>query len=283
MILPPLIARLARKKIIFVANGSLAHSARDTYKRRLFGFGPALYSRLFTLLETINYVLADQLSAQSERAITFLGLHRYGKKCAVNGAMYIDTNAVTIKKPFPQRKNIVGYIGRFSEEKGVINLVKAIPLLLKQRAELEFLLVGEGPLKNEITRELKRSGCGEKVKLTGWVPAKQVPDYLNELKLLVLPSETEGLPAIVQQAMACGTPVLATAVGGVPDLISGEKTGFLLEDNSPECIAGNVTGALGHPGLEEIIRNARELIEKEYAYGPIVARCRAALNRLNDG
>jgi len=280
LILPALIAKGLGKKVVFVANGSLAQSARKTYKRRLLGLGPALFSRLFALLETINYMLADQLSAQSERAISFLGLDKYGGKYTVNGAMYINTDSVTIKKQFKNRRNVIGYIGRLSEEKGVINFVRAIPLLSKRRSDVEFLIVGDGPLKDEIVNELKQNGCGEKVTITGWVPAGEVPDYLNELKLLVLPSETEGLPATIQQAMACGTPVLATPVGGVPDLIEDGKTGFLLGNNSPECIAQNVSRALQCPNLREIIPNARKLIENEYAYEPIVAKCKVALNKL---
>ena len=80
--------------------------------------------------------------------------------------------------------------------------------------------------------------------------------------------------------MACGTPVLATPVGGIPDLIKDGKTGFVLEDNSPECIARNVIKALEHPNLEEIVKNARKLIEKEYSYDVMVRKCKIALDKL---
>jgi glycosyltransferase involved in cell wall biosynthesis len=72
--------------------------------------------------------------------------------------------------------------------------------------------------------------------------------------------------------MACGTPVLATPVGGIPDLIKDGKTGFILEDNSPRCIAENVFRALEHPGLDEIAKNAHDLIEKHYTYEATVER-----------
>ena len=80
--------------------------------------------------------------------------------------------------------------------------------------------------------------------------------------------------------MACGTPVLATSVGGVPDLIKDGETGFIMEDNSPKCIAENVTRALKYPNLEDIVKNARKLIEKEYTYEAAVERYRRILGKL---
>ena len=81
-------------------------------------------------------------------------------------------------------------------------------------------------------------------------------------------------------AMACGAVVLATPVGGVPDLIKDEETGFILEDNSPECIAENVMRALNHPELDKIMNNARKLIEAEYTYEAAVERYRKILKNL---
>lgn len=119
-----------------------------------------------------------------------------------------------------------------------------------------------------------------KVELTGWILHDELPEYLNELKLLILPSYTEGLPGIVQEGMACGTVVLATPVGGIPDLIKDEETGFIMEDNTPECIAKNVIRALKHPDLERIVKNARKLIEDEYSYEVIVRKCGDSLDDL---
>lgn len=68
------------------------------------------------------------------------------------------------------------------------------------------------------------------------------------------------------EAMACGTPVLATPVGAIPDVIKDGETGFILQDNSPECIAKNVIRALNHPILEPITRNACALVERGFTF-----------------
>ena len=76
------------------------------------------------------------------------------------------------------------------------------------------------------------------------------------------------------------TPVLATSVGGAPDLIKDGETGFIMENSSPECIAENVISALNHPDLEKIVKNARELIEREFTYEAAVERYRKILDNL---
>ena len=82
------------------------------------------------------------------------------------------------------------------------------------------------------------------------------------------------------EAMACGTPVLATPVGAIPDIIKDEQTGFIMEDNSPECLAANIIRALNHPELEQIADNGRALVEKEFTYEKTVERYRKVLHSL---
>jgi glycosyltransferase involved in cell wall biosynthesis len=104
------------------------------------------------------------------------------------------------------------------------------------------------------------------VRYLGWVTHTTLSTYLNELKLLVLPSHSEGLPNIVLEAMACGTPVLATPVGAIPDVIKDGNTGFIMVENSPTCIAHEIVRVMTDPNLEEIVRNARRLVDEQFSY-----------------
>lgn len=277
-LLPLLTAKLLGKKTVLAVQGSEAKGAKR-YSNRLFGLGRA-YSTTVMILERINFRLADQITVESEGTIDFQGLNKFREKTAINGAMYIDTECFSVKSEVKDRDSLVAYIGRLSREKGIMNLIKAVPLILKGCEGVEFLVGGDGSLFDEIKNELEDNSLGDKVKITGWLPHDELPGYLGEIKLLVLPSESEGLPGIVQEAMACGTPVLATPVGAVPDLIKDGETGFIMENNSPECIATNVVRALKYPRLNEIVLNARRLIEQEYTYGAMVEKCRAWLNNL---
>ena len=273
LLFPMLTAKIYRKKIILIATGSSSESVRLIYK----GKGGFFFYFITRIIAKVNYTLADRIAVESERVINFLKLNKYRKKIYIAVAGYIDTDNFKIKKNLKDKRNLIGYIGRLSPEKGVLNFAKAIPLILKERGDLEFLIGGNGPLFDEIKNELKNNGSYDKVELTGWISRDELPKYLNELKLIVAPSYTEGgVPAVIMEAMACGTVSLVTPVAGV-DVIKDGESGFILENNSPECIAKNVIRALEHPNLDEIVNNACNLVEEEFSYEKVVKQYRDML------
>ena len=274
---PVLMAKLLRKKVITLVTGLGSLSYKGGHSKGLFS---GAFSTTLGISERANFSLSDTLIVYSESAVDFLNLGRYKKKLVTTGARYIDTNLFQIKKELDERKDLVGYIGRLEEGKGVMNFVKAIPLILEKQDNLEFFLGGHGPLSDRIKNELENNNLSQKVELKGWISHDKVAEYLNELKLFILPSYSEGLPTGILEAMACGTPVLATPVGGIPDVIKDGETGFIIEVNSPECIAENILKVLNHPHLDEIVKNARKVIEEEYDYRVAVKRYRKILREL---
>jgi glycosyltransferase involved in cell wall biosynthesis len=275
-LLPLLVATLLNKKTVLAVTGSESQGAR-ILQGKIFFCLDRVYSTTIRILELIDFRLADQITVQSKGTIDFQGLNKFRKKIAINGAMYIDTKLFTVKKGLNERKTLVGYIGRLDEGKGVMNFVKAMPLILKKSNNIKFLIGGGGTLESKIRDELRKNNLSQNVKQTGWIPDNEIVDYTNELKLFILPSYSEGLPTGVLEAMACGTPVLATPVGGIPDIIEDGETGFIMEDNSPGCIAKNVIMALEHQNLDEIAMNARKMVEKKYAYEVAVENYRNLL------
>ena len=270
-VIPLLLMKLMGKRTIVIAGGLAWKTADKIYQGRLFGLGGVILPFILRTLENISFTFSDRIIVQSTSVIDFLDFGRYRQKLA-SGGEYIDTNVFQIKKRLEKRKNLVGYVGRLNDGKGVMNFVEAMPLVLEKSNTVEFLIGGYGPLQNKIGAKMKENNLSQNAKLTGYIPHDEFVDYLNELKLFVLPSYSEGLPIGVLEAMACGTPVLATPVGGIPDVIKDGETGFILENNTPECIAKNVIRALEHPNLEEIVKNARKVIEKEYGYEAAVER-----------
>jgi len=116
----------------------------------------------------------------------------------------------------------VVYVGRLNKRKGVADII----LGMKDLPGHELVIVGDGPERDH----LETMSRGLSVTFTGQVMPDQVRKYLQQARMLIFPSSlAEGFPNVVMEAMACGVPVVATGVGGVPELVQHSKTGFLLE------------------------------------------------------
>jgi glycosyltransferase involved in cell wall biosynthesis len=274
MILPMLLAKLRnRKVVIFAAAQVHGTSLEDKSFKQKFLAGA------LELAKTGAFALSDHIIVESKSLIYWLNLGRYAKKVDV-GPTYVDTDVFKPQKNVNNRRNVIGYIGILAESKGVKQFVQSIPLVIEKNLEVEFLIGGTGPCYPEIRRMILNYKLLDKVKLMGWIPNSEVHKYLNRLKLLVLPSASEGLPNIIIEAMSCGTPVLATGVGGVPDVVKDGETGFILENDSPEFIARNIVKVLESDNLDKVSKKARHLIETKYSYEAAVERYRKILESI---
>lgn len=268
LVLPMLTAKLLRKTVVLLFTGAPGMTLKVA-NNNLF--------KIEKILSKINCILSNKVVLQSERYIEEINLEKYRNKILIANRHFVYLNIFKIRKQINERKNVVGYIGGLSEIKGVLNFVHAIPKVLGKENEIKFIIGGGGNLFNEIKEFIDKNGLSNKVKLIGWLPHDKIPDYLNELKLIVIPSYMEFGPWIALEAIACGTPVLATSVGLIPNIVKDGETGFIMENNSPECIAGDIMRVLNYPDLDEIVKNARALIKEEYTYDAVVERYRKIL------
>lgn len=275
-----ILLRLLKKKSVLVVTGSSSQTAKQ--RKSLYSLFSGVVAGYFKCIERINYMLVDSIVVYSDHMINDLKLCRFRSKISVVPRHYIDFQSFRRTKAFEERDNIIGYIGRLSEEKGVLNFVAAIQLLFEKNMDsnVKILIGGNGPLLPAIEHMLIGSHVHKNVTLVGWISHDELPSYLNMLKLLVVPSYTEGLPNIVIEAMSCGTPVLATPVGGVPDLIEDGITGFILENNFPETILDGIQHALDSPSIYGVSENAEILVNEIYCYEKAVQRYREYINQL---
>ncbi|KAF5067077.1 D-inositol-3-phosphate glycosyltransferase [anaerobic digester metagenome] len=271
LIFPIVSAKLTRKPVILLFAGSPLYQS-TVQKNRM---RPVIF-----LISTFNRLLCENLIVYSPMHISEWNLGRYRHKILIAHRHYLDFETFTVTTPLPDRPALVGYIGRLSGEKGVQHFVQALPAILSDRQDLSVLIGGDGQLKETIEATLQEQGVSASVELPGWISHDDLPRYLNQLRLLVLPSYTEGLPNIMLEAMACGTPVLATPVGAVPDVIVDGVTGFIMENNSLECIAENVNRALNSPDLERIAEDGRRFVEEHFTFERVVARWKEVLEEV---
>ena len=145
------------------------------------------------------------------------------------------------------------YAGRLSPEKGVRDLIRAVPVLLGNHPAAKVILLGDGTLEKELRADIRKRGLERSVEIRPAVPRWELVGWYNAVDLVCLPSHREGRPNTVLEALACGRPVLATEVGGVPELIEHGLNGFLTPSRDPEIFGRAASELLGHPRRREAL------------------------------
>lgn len=149
---------------------------------------------------------------------------------------------------------VVGTVARLAPQKGVEYLLRAAQAVLQVMEGVQFLIVGDGPLRKDLENEAERLGIGDRVVFTG-----HHPDILKVypcMDVFVMPSLSEGLCISVIEAMAAKIPIAASAVGGLPELIEHRKTGLLVPARSPQALAQSILELLYRPKWAEILAEA---------------------------
>jgi glycosyltransferase involved in cell wall biosynthesis len=212
------------------------------------GAGSALYlwaERLLRPLTTVTICVAE-----SERRA---GLEM--RTCEESTTIVIR-NGVELPdtEPPPRRAGpcrIVA-VGRLQAPKDALTLVRALAALPADAYEV--LVVGEGPDRPDVEDEVRRLGLDSVVQLAG--TRTDVPQLLAASDLFVLSSRSEGLPLSILEAMAAGLPVVATSVGGIPELVVDGETGFLVPPGDPQSLAGAIERLVHDPELRRRLGTA---------------------------
>ncbi len=235
-------------------------------------FSNDLFSRFLIKITSLNCILCDKIILHSPLLIKEWGLENYSSKIVIAHEYFLDFSKFKLIKKFDSRLNLIGYVGRLDREKGVLNFVESIPKILHYKNDFKFLIAGDGPLFGKIENYLALHDLKDKVQLLGWVPHDKLPEHLNELKLLIIPSYTESGPIIALESMTCGTPIVATKVGQILNMISDEENGFIMENNSSDCISKNILRALDSPNINQIILNAQDFVKNEFTYDAAIKK-----------
>jgi glycosyltransferase involved in cell wall biosynthesis len=161
--------------------------------------------------------------------------------------------------------NVV-FIGRLEPWKGVHTFLKVAKLVTNERDDVNFLIVGDGSLK-----EYAKSHENNRIKVLGKISHERIPSILAQTSIMVLPSYLEGLPTCCIEALAAGVPVVATRVGGTPEVIIDGETGYLFSPgNTHEC-ADRVLKLLSDEKLRmKMGRKGRQFVMKDYTWQNVV-------------
>ena len=149
-----------------------------------------------------------------------------------------------------------------AEQKGQLLLVQAAAILRSQGVPFQLVLVGDGPMRNEIETVVKRNNLHEHVVITGWMSNQQVREQILASRAMVLPSFAEGLPVVIMEALALKRPVISTYVAGIPELVEAGNCGYLVPAGSVTELAGTLRQVLSAdvPRLRELGTRGRQRV-----------------------
>ena len=164
----------------------------------------------------------------------------------------------------PIEAPLLGSIGRLHRQKGLPDLLVALAQVQGRVPGVRLLLIGEGELRGELESQASALGLSETMVFAG--ARTDVPAIMAALDVLVLPSLWEGLPNIVLEAMAAGLPVVATNVGGTPEVVVEGVTGLLVPPGDPDALAQSIARLLCDPDLRcQMGQAARERVVNHFS------------------
>jgi glycosyltransferase involved in cell wall biosynthesis len=147
------------------------------------------------------------------------------------------------------RRSFVLFLGHLYRDKGVYELLDAFAMLLPTRPGLRLVMAGEGVEAPRLRLEANRLGLEEAIELPGWVGSDEKAELLAKAACLALPSHDEGFPLALLEAMLAGVPVVATSVGGVPEIVEDGRDAVLVAPHDSDSLAAGLARVLDNPKL----------------------------------
>jgi glycosyltransferase involved in cell wall biosynthesis len=182
----------------------------------------------------------------------------------------LDLEEFPYRPPLDRPPVILG-VGRLVEKKGFADLVEACALLADQGRTFHCRIIGSGPLEEELRARVDRHGLQGRVELVGPLPQCEVAREMQQAAALAMPcvvggdGDRDGLPNVIQEALALGTPVVSTDVTGIPEVVRDGETGLQVPQRDPAALAAALGRLLADPQLRlRLTSGARRLIEAEF-------------------
>ncbi|MBI4593098.1 MAG: glycosyltransferase [Candidatus Rokubacteria bacterium] len=225
-----------------------------------FNVGP-IRRALYQVLDRLTARRVDRFIVVS-RALQSLLVDRRGVAPA---RVRLIPNGVEIddEEPAPRRRaaaravmaalglasdtRLVGAVGRLVWQKGFEDLIRAMPAVVRAVPAARLVIAGEGPLRARLDAVARECGVADHVALPGF--RADAAEFVRALEILVIPSRREGFPMVTLEAMALGTPVVATAIDGIVEQIAADVDGLLVPPGDPPALGAAIARLLGDPAL----------------------------------
>ena len=238
------------------------------------GFFNPFYSRILLLVDKLLSLFTDRIVTLTQKGLeeqVELGLAPRKKFVVIPSGVNlhrfmnarVDAAAKRAELGLPPEGPIIGVVAELDPRKGHRYLIEAMPHVIKGHPDARLLIIGQGPLKAELEAQTRGLGLEKAICFTGH--REDVPELLNLMDVFVLPSINEGMGRVLVEAMACGRPVVASNLMGIPELVDDERTGCLVRPRHPDDLAAGINRLLDHPDqAREMGRRGREKVYPAY-------------------
>ena len=222
----------------------------------------------------------------------------YHPKLDVSKVVYIH-NAVNVRRFSPDGEvsqrlmslkdgsKCVLYVGRVNEKKGVRDLIRAFEIVLSKQRDCILAVAGSGDKEyvEGLVKEVGKAGLGDHVYFLGPVPNREMPALMRAADIIAYATrEGEGIPRALLEGMACGKPVVATEVAGIPEAVIDGVTGFLVKPRDIVALADRLSTLLMDDSLRrEMGLRARKLVETEFNYDTVIPKIASLLREVASG
>ncbi len=163
-------------------------------------------------------------------------------------------------------EKVILFVGRLSPIKGLKYLLAAMKIIADRDRNVKLFLVGDGEEREYLKELVRNLNIKQHVTFIGKVPNEKVPEYMVASDIFVLPSLSEGFPVVTLEAMAAGLPIVASRVGGLPEIIKSGENGFLVEPKNPKEIADKLWLLLEDEELRTKMRSNNKEMAKDYSW-----------------
>lgn len=270
------VAKLSRRKCLITSRryaGLVFSPAQRLVQRLAYSFSAAIISNS----EAVAQIMI------SKELVPRRKIH-----CIYNG---IDTDRFSPRPPsaelaeslgLPNGALVVGTVARLHPRKGHHTLIRAAATIHGTHPDVRFLIVGDGPARADLEGLAQELGVAGVVVFAG--ESGNVPELLALMRVSVLASLTESLPNAILEAMACALPVVATNVGGVPELVTDGETGYLVPTENPDALADRILKILDNPGLASGMGNlARNRAVEKFSCDKLIENVEALYAQVLNG
>ena len=246
-----------------------------------WGYFGKLKTRIFILLEKISALVTDRLVMLTEQEkIDHLHFHiaPENKFSVVHSGINLDEFSNTSVDPaamkrrlgIPEDNLIVGTVGRLTSIKGHRYLIEAARKIAGSRPDTTFVILGDGELLDELKNMVTRSDIEENIKFLGW--RSDVAEVMSTFDIFALPSLNEGMGRVLVEAMALGRPIVASNIGGIPDLVVDCENGYLVPVGDVETLAARIKKLLDDPEKREEMGECGKKIAIDYSANAMVEK-----------